>query len=156
MSLPDERSNEMYDRLLVPTDGSDGSDAALRQAVAIATRFEAVVDVVAVVDRTFPAATVYDHVVEGLESAAEAAIETATAACAAAGVEVEPHLRRGVPHEEIVSAAETYGSDLVVIGTHGRTGVDRLRHLGSVAERVVRLSPVPVLVTPLDAPEGSD
>jgi nucleotide-binding universal stress UspA family protein len=156
MSRAGELMEDMYERLLVPTDGSDGTDAALRQAIALASRFDAVVDVLAVVDRTFPAVAAYDHVVEELESAAEAAIETATAACEAAGVEADPHLRRGVPHEEIVAAAEAYGSDLVVLGTHGWTGVDRLRHLGSVAERVVRLSPVPALVVPLDAPEGSD
>ena len=53
-------------------------------------------------------------------------------------------LRTGVPHEEIVAAAREEGADLVVIGTHGRGGVDRLL-LGSVADRVIRLAPCPVL-----------
>jgi nucleotide-binding universal stress UspA family protein len=42
------------------------------------------------------------------------------------------------------------------MGTHGRSGLDRLRHLGSVTERVVRTSSVPVLTTPLSADEGHD
>ena len=145
----------MYDRLLLPTDGSDGTDAAVRQALALASRFGATVDVLAVVDETFPAATEYDLVVEELESAAEDALTAVTDACEREGVAAEPHLRRGVPHEEILAAADAYGTDLVVMGTHGRTGLDRLRHLGSVTERVLRHSTVPVLVTPL-ADEGSD
>ncbi|WP_380677833.1 universal stress protein [Salinigranum sp. GCM10025319] len=139
----------MYDRLLVPTDGSDGSDAAVRRAVVVAARVGASVDALAVVDRTFPAATAYDHVVERLEATAEAALEAVVDAGDRAGVAVDPHLRRGVPHEEIVAAADAYGSDLIVMGTHGRTGFGRVRHLGSVTERVVRTSPVPVLSVPL-------
>jgi nucleotide-binding universal stress UspA family protein len=139
----------MYDRLLVPTDGSDGTEAVVQQAITIATRCGATIDALAVVDETFPAAAEYDVVVEGLEAEAETALGAVTDACERAGVDADPHLRRGVPHEEIVAAVDAYGSDLIVMGTHGRTGVDRVRHLGSVTERVVRQSPVPVLSTPL-------
>ncbi len=52
--------------------------------------------------------------------------------------------RRGIPAVEIVAAAREANADLLVIGTHGRTGIDHLV-LGSVAERVVRTSPLPVL-----------
>jgi nucleotide-binding universal stress UspA family protein len=146
----------MYDRLLVSTDGSDASDAAVRQALGLATRFGATVDALAVVDETFPAATEYDLVVEGLESAAEDALTAVTEACGREDVPAEPHLRRGVPHEETLAAADAYGSGLAVMGTHGRTGLDRLRHLGmgSVTERVVRRTTVPVPVTP--PAQGSD
>jgi nucleotide-binding universal stress UspA family protein len=146
----------MYDRILVPTDGSPGTDAAVRQAVGVATGFDATVDALGVVDRTFPAATEHDYVVESLEATAEAALDAVTEACADAGVDAEPHLRRGVPHEEIVAAATAYDSDLIVMGTHGRTGLDRVRHLGSVTERVVRTASVPVLSVPLGSgSEGS-
>lgn len=60
------------------------------------------------------------------------------------GLVAKALLRTGVPHEEIVAAAREEGADLVVIGTHGRGGVDRLL-LGSVADRVIRLAPCPVL-----------
>jgi nucleotide-binding universal stress UspA family protein len=53
-------------------------------------------------------------------------------------------IRQGVPHEQILAAAKECGADLIVMGTHGRTGLARVM-LGSVTERVVRLSPVPVL-----------
>jgi nucleotide-binding universal stress UspA family protein len=138
----------MYDRLLVPTDGSRGTVRVVDQAVAVARRFGAGVDTLAVVDET-AAPVEYDMVVEALETAAETALDAVVDQCEQAGVDAEPHLRRGRPAEEIVAAADAYGSDLVVMGTHGRRGVDRLRHLGSVTERVVRTSPVPVLSTPL-------
>ena len=53
-------------------------------------------------------------------------------------------LRTGVPHEEIVALAQDERADLIVIGTHGRGGINRAL-LGSVADRVVRLAPCPVL-----------
>lgn len=56
------------------------------------------------------------------------------------------HLRDGSPAAEIVAAAQELGCDLVVMGTHGRVGLEHFL-LGSVAERVVRLSPVPVMLT---------
>jgi len=59
----------------------------------------------------------------------------------------EATLAEGVPHVEIVRLAGEIGADLVVMGTHGRTGLQHVL-LGSVAERVVRSSPVPVLVVP--------
>lgn len=57
------------------------------------------------------------------------------------------HFRRGVAWQEIVAAADDDHSDLIVMGTHGRRGVSRVL-LGSVADRVVRVSKVPVLVVP--------
>jgi nucleotide-binding universal stress UspA family protein len=62
----------------------------------------------------------------------------------AAGLTVRPVLRTGVPHEEIVALASDELAALLVIGTHGRGGVSRAL-LGSVADRVVRLAPCPVL-----------
>jgi len=60
------------------------------------------------------------------------------------GLTVKTLLRAGVAHEEIVAAARDEGADLIVIGTHGYGGVDRLL-LGSVTDRVLRLAPCPVL-----------
>jgi nucleotide-binding universal stress UspA family protein len=57
---------------------------------------------------------------------------------------VETRLTSGVPSKEIVKLAERQGADLIVMGTHGRSGIDHL-FAGSVAEKVVRLSPCPVL-----------
>jgi universal stress protein A len=70
----------------------------------------------------------------------------------AQGLEVEPLLRAGNPYEEIVSAAKEIGVDLIVIGSHGYTGIGRLL-LGTTADRVLQYAPCPVLVIkdlPLD------
>lgn len=91
----------------------------------------------------------FDAAVEAAEVRAERALDAAAREGSERSVAVEKHLRRGVPHREILEAIERYGVDLVVMGTNGRTGVDRLVHLGSVTERVVRGSPVHVLVVPL-------
>ncbi len=135
----------MYRTILVPTDGSEGVTAAVEQAVGLAEQFDATVHALYVVDRTYPAASGWDMVVEEQEAAGEAALDAIAAAGADAGVTVERHLRRGVPHEEILDAAGDYDADLVVMGTHGRTGLDRVLHTGSTTERVVRLSEMPVL-----------
>ncbi|MDF1536376.1 MAG: universal stress protein [bacterium] len=55
------------------------------------------------------------------------------------------HLREGKPHEEILKAAEDLGVDMIIIGSHGRHGIERAI-FGSVAERVVKNAPIPVLV----------
>src|SRR5690606_5334586 len=68
----------------------------------------------------------------------------------APGVTTKTHLIEGIPYREIVRMAEELGAGLIVVGTHGRTG---LRHLllGSVAERVVRSAKVPVITVPTPA-----
>ena len=67
-----------------------------------------------------------------------------TATAAAAGLSARWVLRTGVPYKEIVGAAARERADLIVIGTHGRSGLDRAL-LGSVADRVIRLAPCPVV-----------
>lgn len=63
------------------------------------------------------------------------------------GVPFEGTLAEGVPHEEIVKVAKSLGADLIVMGTHGRSGIEHLL-LGSVAERVIRVAGIPVLTVP--------
>jgi nucleotide-binding universal stress UspA family protein len=62
------------------------------------------------------------------------------------GLTVDTVLVRGTPFREIVEIAQTQQVDLIIMGTHGRTGMAHLL-MGSVAERVVRLAPCPVMVT---------
>ncbi|MGF1464914.1 MAG: universal stress protein [Sandaracinaceae bacterium] len=69
--------------------------------------------------------------------------------------ELDGHLVEGVPHAEIIRRAKELDCDLIVMGTHGRTGLERLL-LGSVAERVVRTSEVPVLTVPLTGETSDD
>lgn len=136
----------MYDVILVPTDGSDASERAVDHAIDLALDQGATVHALYVVDQTYPAATHYDMVVEKDESIGEAALDAVEAAGSDVGVPVERHLRRGVPHEEIIDAATDYGADVIVMGTNGHTGLARFVAAGSVTERVVRFCTRPVLV----------
>jgi nucleotide-binding universal stress UspA family protein len=74
----------------------------------------------------------------------EEALERVRSIVEGHGIPIETHLIEGSPSREIVDFAVEQNCDLIVMGTHGRGGIDRLL-LGSVAERVVRGSPVPVL-----------
>jgi nucleotide-binding universal stress UspA family protein len=88
-----------------------------------------------------------------LRADAEAAMDEVCAIAAESDVPVETTIVEGTPSREIVRFAEREGCDLVVMGTRGRGGIDRLL-LGSVAEKVVRASEVPVLTVRVD--EGDD
>lgn len=133
----------MYRRILVPTDGSEPSERAAEHALDLATQFDATVDALFVVE---DAAGHWDMAVEKEEEVGERALDAVASMAASRGVAVERHLRRGKPAEEIVDAAAEYGSDLVVMGTQGRTGFSRIASAGSTTERVVRLTTVPTLV----------
>jgi nucleotide-binding universal stress UspA family protein len=147
----------MYDRILVPTDGSSGTDETLDHAFHIAADNEATVHALYVVDRRlFLAADedTQDDVIATLEAEGDAALDAAETAGANAGVEVVGERREGIPHTEIMSYAEEMDADLLVMGTHGRTGRDRLASLGSVTERVVGNAGRPTLV--VDIGDGED
>ena len=139
----------MYDEILCPTDRSGGSDAAVEHACYLAELADARIHALFVVDETIAGADGWDAVVEREEERGENALDAVAAAGAERGVPVERHLGRGRPHEEILDAAGDYAVDLIVMGTHGRTGVGRFLAAGLVAERVVRHSEAPVLTARL-------
>jgi nucleotide-binding universal stress UspA family protein len=139
----------VYERILVPTDGSACSAAAVDHALTVAERFDAVVHALYVVE-----ADVVDHsapavdpetIREALRSeGADATAAVATRATARGVASVESVLE-GVPVDAVLDYVDGEGIDLVVMGTHGRRGLDRYL-VGSVTERVVRRADVPVLV----------
>ena len=136
----------MYDRIVVPTDGSEGMARVLAHAADLARAHGAILDFVYVVNTAafanLPMETSWEGVRESLQEEGEVALEEAERAVE--GVGTEHHVLEGSPAREIVAYAERSGADLVVMGTHGRGGINRIL-IGSVAERVVRSSPVPVL-----------
>ena len=153
-----------YRRVLLPTDGSDAVTTAERTAVAFAAAFDATLDVVSVVDSTDLSTAAGPTGAEGeavrqVEKALEARAGRATDAvaddAAAADVTVETSVEEGRVHERILARATETDADLIVVGTHGRGGVERFV-LGSVAEKVVRLADRPVLVVPADPDLDSD
>lgn len=135
----------MYDEILLPTDGSPGIEAAVENACYVGKLADARIHALFVVDEHVAGAAEWDMVVEREEARGEEAVEAVEVAATERGVPVEKHLRRGRPHEEILEAVDEYDVDVVVMGTHGRTGFDRFVTAGSVAERVVRHSEVPVM-----------
>lgn len=145
---PDEGVPEYpYRDVLVPTDGSDAATAALRVGVGVATATGAALHVLSVPDTTSLGLDVRGGVrTEDLEENAHEVVEAATAFAEDAGVEsVSGTVESGTSvHRTVRSYVEEHGVDAVVLGTHGRTGLDRYV-LGGVAEKLVRTSPVPVM-----------
>jgi nucleotide-binding universal stress UspA family protein len=146
------------ERIVVPTDGSEASFAAVPHALALAERFDALVEVVAVVDerskeRVYTVQTALEEVAGGLEATAQRATERVAAQARNRGLDVETTVVDGIPSRTVCAHAEASGADLVVLASHGRTGLAHYL-LGSVAERVVRNSVVPVLTAPTEARRG--
>ncbi|MBX0294511.1 universal stress protein [Haloarcula nitratireducens] len=140
----------MYDRILVPTDGSAGMGGVVRHAVELAAFHDAEIHGLYVVETgrysTLPVKTGWENLTEMLREEGETALDDLRERTG--DVAVETVTRDGVPSTAIVEYALDADCDAIVMGTHGRGGIDRLL-LGSVAERVVRASPVPVTTVPV-------
>ena len=140
----------MFTRILVPTDFSPSSDAALACARAVAKRFGASLHLLHVVNdpyRVLYSNDVYVAEVEGLRTdlvneAIRALKERSAPSADEPPATVDAII--GTPAASIVEYAEGRDIDLIVMGTHGRDGMSHVL-MGSVAERVVRMAPCPVL-----------
>ncbi len=145
----------VFEHILVATDFSEASEPAVRLAVALARDSGADLHVVHVceIPSYVDLATPVD-LVTPLTETAEARLREVVEAVRDACPGAEGLVELGVPWEQILAAAAKVRADLVVLGTHGRRGFVHAV-LGSVAERVVRLSRVPVLtVRPPAAANG--
>jgi nucleotide-binding universal stress UspA family protein len=138
-------------RILHPTDFSRASGAAFARALAMAKADRAELVVLHVLSAVQPAlgeGYISPRTVEAIEASARGAgekgLKRLVARAKKAGVRARALVREGIPHAEIIRAAERQRADLIVIGTHGRTGLARML-LGSVAARVVSLAQCPVL-----------
>jgi len=143
----------MYDNVLVATDGSSGTAETLAHAVSIARDNDATLHGLYVVDRRLVLAAekeTQEDVRQSLEEEGEVALDDITVGGQDSGLDVQTRMVEGIPHKSITDYTEEADIDLVVMGTHGRTGRDRVANLGSVTERVVESSPVPVLVVHID------
>lgn len=147
----------MYDEILVPTDGSPAADAAIEHAVDLADKYDARVHALYVVDgaaySTLEAGS--EIVIEALEAEGEEATERVAEAADDAGVEATTTVTTGTAYRTIRDYVDDNDVDLIVMGTHGRQGLDRYL-LGSVTERVVRTSDVPVMTVRQESEEESD
>jgi nucleotide-binding universal stress UspA family protein len=136
---------EELDDILVATDGSEGAAAAVTHAVDLAAAADATLPVVPVVEVTVAWPTAAERVLDRMEEAGREAVDRAVDRAERADVPaVEATLLSGSPYRAIVDYAGEVDADVTVVGTHGRSGLDRFL-LGSVAERVVRTAGTPVL-----------
>jgi universal stress protein A len=145
-----------FTHVLAAIDGSEFAAHALEVGASLATAVGAQLGLVHVIDPQLVGAETgvpADQMWALLRTDAKRLLDTAAAA-----VPVPLHpwkfLREGTPWREIVQSAREWPADLIVVGTHGRSGLTRLL-FGSTAEGVVRHAPVPVVVVPLPrAPEA--
>jgi len=142
----------MYERILVPTDGSEGANAAADHAIDIARQYDATLHALHVIDvRMSPLSTEMDResALQLLDQSGERPTAPVLDRAEEAGVPATEAIRLGVPPETVLEYVDENDIDLVVMGTHGRTGLERTL-LGSTTERVVRTADVPVLTVHLD------
>jgi nucleotide-binding universal stress UspA family protein len=138
------------EHILVPTDLTKRADAAIAYATSIATGLGARLHLVHVLEEPFTTAGPYEFALPDTADRREIRYQrahdclTAIAALAPTSLRVTTEVRSGVAADEIVKAAVDYGADLIVMTTHGRSGLDHLVK-GSIAERVLRRARCPVL-----------
>ncbi|WP_280156040.1 universal stress protein [Piscinibacter sp. XHJ-5] len=144
----------MYPRILVPLDGSETSERGLREAVRLAARNDVTLVLLHVIDdfptvRQLAASEPIEQLEARRRKAGEELLSHAEQLAHAADVQTESIACLAVESvpDSILETAHKTGCELIVLGTHGRSGVRRAV-LGSVAERVSRHSPVPVMLVP--------
>lgn len=150
---------EKVDKILVPVDFSPCSEAALTYAVFLAGQLQATIllaHVILPMGYPIDFATVQPVAYQEFKRGIGQALEKTADRWRKKGVPIETHLLKGEPAVEIGAAAAHLECDLIVMGTHGRKGMASLL-MGSVAEKVVRGAPVPVVTIkpdPLAEPAG--
>ncbi|SEL34614.1 universal stress protein [Haloferax larsenii] len=143
---PDETLKFPYERILLPTDGSEASKQAAAYGLDLAAALDARADILSVVDDSSLGPDIRSMVTSSeAERGANEAIEAVASEADERGVtDVGTHVVHGKPSAAIQEFVEENDVHAVVLGTTGKSGVDRIL-LGSVAEETVRTAPVPVI-----------
>jgi nucleotide-binding universal stress UspA family protein len=142
----------MFNHILVPIDGSETSMHAVSKASGLALAFGSRITLIHVIDN-YPFIGVgadyalgQNEYLAAATSSANAALARGVASLAAEGLHSDQRVIDGhVVHEGIVDTANGIGADLIVMGSHGRSGIEKLL-LGSVTQRVLQDASMPVLV----------
>ena len=144
----------MYQRILVPVDGSPTSDKALATAIQMAQAFGARLRLIHIMEET-AYLTGYDpfggyagDLIRIMRESGEKILEQGMTAAQTAGLAVDTVLFDDLGQrlgEAVANGAKLWNADLIVVGTHGRRGIGRLL-MGSGAEQIIRQAPIPVLV----------
>ncbi|MDQ2051110.1 universal stress protein [Natronolimnohabitans sp. A-GB9] len=139
----------MVQEILCPTDGSENSYRAIAQATRIAEPADATVHVLAVI----PEMTRGARLREEWEERVTESLERGEELVAEADLEFESERRHGPVAQEIVEYADDHDVDMIVMGTHGRTGLHKFL-VGSVTQRTIELASIPVVTVPPDEDTG--
>jgi len=139
----------MYKKILIATDGSKNSERAVQHGIKLAKPLNAEVIGTYIIDisafLTLPETVVWDNVKDLLHKEGEKAAEFIKKEAEKEGVRVKTIVKEGSPSKDIVEIAEKENADVIIVGTAGRTGLDRFL-LGSISEKVVRTAKCPVIV----------
>jgi nucleotide-binding universal stress UspA family protein len=137
-----------YEQVLITTDGSSPAETAVDHAIAVADAYGATLHVLSVVDISViaggPTAAPPVDLLDELQEQGTNATDRVAERAREAGVDVVTEVREGFPGPGLLDYADEAEIDLIAMGTHGRTGVDRLL-LGSTTERTIRRAKVPVM-----------
>jgi nucleotide-binding universal stress UspA family protein len=141
----------LYKNIFIATDGSEPNKEAVNHGLEVAKISEAKLYVGYVVDTaafaSIPMDAGWEMMYELLEKEANEATDTVSEMAKAQNIDVETIILEGHPSHEIIEFSKNNSIDLIIMGTLGKSGLDRFL-LGSVAEKVLRNSKVPVLVVP--------
>lgn len=144
-----EAGREMYDDVLIPTDGSDTISETLAHGLPIAANNNATVHALYVVDSRITSAADEETSTDlqrTLEDEGQQSVSDVEERAVADGLETVSEVRTGTPAKTILEYADEQGIDLIVIGTRGKSPREKVTSLGSVSERVVDNASVPVFV----------
>ncbi len=145
-----------FTKILVAIDFSENSECAFDYAVTLATQFNAELTIVHVINEPVDLRGFYvphisfEQLEKEIEEGAAKMMETFCSSKLGTFSNYKTSIVTGIPYDEITAAAGRIDASLIVIGTHGRTGLDRIL-FGSTAERVVRAAVCPVLTVRLPA-----
>jgi len=135
-----------FQRVLVATDGSKQCRTAVERAIDFSRSYGGEMSVVSIVDVPAEFYAEAPQVVEDLARKALGYVEEVKKQAEASGVKAETFVREGEAYQAIIDLAKARDVNIIVMGSHGRTGLKRLL-MGSVAEKVIGYAPCPVLVT---------
>ena len=142
-------SSKLYKKILIATDGSEYTKNSIDYGIDLAKNTQAKLHVIYVIDTaafaSLPMDAAWESMYELLKQEGDEATRYVAEKAESEGLEVEKLTVEGHPAEEIIKYAEKNSMSLIVMGTLGKSGLDRFL-LGSVAEKVVRASKIPVLV----------
>jgi|Deesub1362A_J573_1020465.scaffolds.fasta_scaffold35700_2 nucleotide-binding universal stress UspA family protein len=139
----------IYSHILVATDGSKFSEAAVCYAMRLAKETKAKLTIIHVANVHGYVEVLWHDMKKRYRNEGEKVLEEVKEHCDLEGIDAETLLEEGVPYLKIVEAAKRLHCDLIILGSHGHSGLEKIL-LGSVAERVIGISPVPVMVVPPD------